>query len=78
VHGLGGDSYKTWIDDSTKELWLKTLLPKDIKNVRIMTFGYNANILRKKAKGEIYAFAEALLGALRRNRPGLAVHIFSA
>ncbi|RAO69814.1 uncharacterized protein BHQ10_005826 [Talaromyces amestolkiae] len=72
VHGLGGDSFRTWTEESTKELWLRTFLHKDIENVRIMTFGYNANILRNKAAGNTYSFAENLLAALRRKRPGEA------
>jgi hypothetical protein len=73
VHGLGGDSYGTWTDSSSQEFWLRTFLPKDLPTARVMTFGYNANILRKKARGEIYSFAEELLAALRRNRTGTAV-----
>lgn len=38
-----------------------------------MTFGYNANIFRNKAAGNTYSFAENLLAALRRKRPGEAV-----
>ncbi|KAH8691538.1 hypothetical protein BGW36DRAFT_388505 [Talaromyces proteolyticus] len=72
VHGLGGDSFGTWIEKSSKELWLRTFLPKDIANVRIMTFGYNSNFVRDTATGNTYNFAENLLAALRRKRPGEA------
>jgi hypothetical protein len=77
VHGLGGDSFQTWTESDSKELWLRTFLPEDIERIRVMTFGYNANLLRKKSKGEIYKFAESLLSALRSNRLGNAVSSMS-
>jgi protein SERAC1 len=43
VHGLGGDRMKTWTDDQV--FWPKDLLPVDIPEARILTFGYDANIV---------------------------------
>src|SRR5436190_24204483 len=43
VHGLGGHSVRTWThtDSTFWPMWLPQ--ERDIGNVRIMTFGYNAN-----------------------------------
>lgn len=41
VHGLGGHREKTWTVDSIN--WLRDLLPSDIPNARILSWGYDAN-----------------------------------
>lgn len=41
VHGLNGNSEKTWTA-SNKVNWLRDLLPVDIPNARIFTWGYDA------------------------------------
>ena len=41
VHGLGGHSYDTWTHDNGI-MWLRDLLPQDIHNARVMTWGYNS------------------------------------
>ncbi|KAK4215438.1 hypothetical protein QBC37DRAFT_386350 [Rhypophila decipiens] len=41
VHGLNGHRDKTWSTASGVN-WLESILPKDIPNVRILTYGYNA------------------------------------
>jgi hypothetical protein len=64
VHGLGGGSCKTWTHrDGT--FWLHDLLPKDIINARIMTFGYDADVFRKAPAQRSFLFEEALLFELQ-------------
>ncbi|OQE35114.1 hypothetical protein PENCOP_c014G06499, partial [Penicillium coprophilum] len=43
VHGLGGHRIRTWTHKS-QCYWLGDLLPVDIPDARIMTFGYDANV----------------------------------
>ncbi|KAH7411529.1 Alpha/Beta hydrolase protein, partial [Cadophora sp. MPI-SDFR-AT-0126] len=43
VHGLTGNRTRTWSHDGL--LWPKDLLPKTLPNARIMTFGYDADVL---------------------------------
>ncbi|KAJ5603985.1 hypothetical protein N7537_006941, partial [Penicillium hordei] len=44
VHGLGGHLFRTWTHES-QCCWLRDLLPVDIPDARIMTFGYDANVI---------------------------------
>ncbi|KAL2796248.1 hypothetical protein BJX66DRAFT_336262 [Aspergillus keveii] len=45
VHGLTGNRETTWTDRDTKVFWPETLLPNDIPDARILTFGYDADIV---------------------------------
>lgn len=44
VHGLGGSSIGTWTSRTPgrSTFWPRDLLPKDLPNVRILTFGYDS------------------------------------
>ncbi|KAF2178451.1 hypothetical protein K469DRAFT_718263 [Zopfia rhizophila CBS 207.26] len=42
VHGLNGHRDKTWTASNGVN-WLRDLLPQDLPNARIMTWGYDAN-----------------------------------
>jgi hypothetical protein len=42
VHGLNGHCEKTWTADNGVN-WLRDLLPHDLANVRILSWGYDAN-----------------------------------
>ncbi|KAI6080112.1 P-loop containing nucleoside triphosphate hydrolase protein, partial [Hypoxylon rubiginosum] len=42
IHGLNGHREKTWTADNGVH-WLRDLLPDDLPNVRILTWGYDAN-----------------------------------
>lgn len=44
VHGLTGDREKTWALEN-QEPWPKTLLPTELPNIRVLTFGYDANVV---------------------------------
>ncbi|KGO73482.1 hypothetical protein PEX1_093050 [Penicillium expansum] len=44
VHGLGGHLLRTWTHKS-QCCWLRDLLPVDIPDARIMTFGYDAKVI---------------------------------
>ncbi|KAI0099640.1 hypothetical protein GGR51DRAFT_551995 [Nemania sp. FL0031] len=71
VHGLGGGSRKTWaktVDPS--HFWPKAWLPVDVdfKDVRIHSFGYNANWgERRQSILNIHDFAQSLLGEIKNN-----------
>lgn len=46
VHGLTGDRERTWTPESSNTPWPKAYLPQAISDARIMTFGYDAYIVR--------------------------------
>ncbi|KAI0975133.1 hypothetical protein F4678DRAFT_419393 [Xylaria arbuscula] len=45
VHGLTGDREKTWTADTAHDPWVKSFLPTVILTARILSFGYDADIL---------------------------------
>lgn len=45
VHGLMGDRVGTWTAEGESEPWPKTLLPALLGKVRILTYGYNGDVL---------------------------------
>lgn len=66
IHGLGGTSRSTWSKDRDPELfWPSTFLPleQDICNMRIFTYGYNAEFMKAggRSSTSILDFAKNLL-----------------
>ncbi|KAK4141525.1 vegetative incompatibility protein HET-E-1 [Dichotomopilus funicola] len=47
VHGLTGDRESTWTAEGQSTPWPKTLLPPKLEKARILTYGYDAYIVRK-------------------------------
>ena len=46
VHGLFGNRETTWTHKPTKTFWPLTLLASDLPSARILTFGYDADVVR--------------------------------
>ena len=69
VHGLGGTSWLSWSKNKDLQLfWPLTFLPlePDICCARILTFGYNASILKaSKTSASVLDFAKDLLFDLK-------------
>ena len=74
VHGLGGASVRSWCFHHDQALfWPKHWLPSDLNEtkVRILTFGYNAEVLSKtRTKANISDFAKSLLASMKYERSG--------
>lgn len=71
VHGLTGDSYTTWRHEQTGVYWPKELLGKDLADARILSFGYDVDVVRfwnPASNNTVSNHAENLLGALSRIR----------
>ena len=72
VHGLTGNSYNTWLNAGPSPVyWPKDLLSKDLVNARILTFGYDADIVNfwgPASRNRIADHAGNLLGCLVRLR----------
>ncbi|KAJ5734976.1 uncharacterized protein N7483_000101 [Penicillium malachiteum] len=45
VHGLTGNRETTWTHKTTGKFWPQDFLPHDLPDVRILTFGYDADII---------------------------------
>lgn len=46
MHGLTGSRLKTWYHKETEILWPENLLPLDFPQARIITYGYDADIIQ--------------------------------
>ncbi|KAJ2993782.1 hypothetical protein NUW58_g1738 [Xylaria curta] len=51
IHGLTGDSHRTWLHPSGV-YWPTDLLPEDIVGARILSFGYDADVTKIGAVGQ--------------------------
>jgi cytochrome c biogenesis protein ResB len=66
VHGLRGDWQKTWEADG--KVWLRDFIQDDIKEIQVLTFGYNAMLDASGWTHELEDFALQLLNRLKNNR----------
>lgn len=65
VHGQGGGRHSTWTKDEV--FWPYNLLPQDIPDARIITWGYNAEVahfLSPYSKVRVRDHAKSLLNDL--------------
>ncbi|ORY14148.1 ribonuclease-like protein p/mrp subunit [Clohesyomyces aquaticus] len=73
VHGLNGHPFKTWTTTKTNKFWLadSDLLPSNLKQSRILTFGYDAAVaalLGKTSSDRILQHAQTLIAELVADR----------
>ena len=71
VHGLTGNAYKTWLHEGTGVHWPSALLKQDIPDARILSFGYDADIVNfwnPASNSRLSNHAEDLVGDLVRKR----------
>ncbi|KAG9021524.1 hypothetical protein FS842_006570, partial [Serendipita sp. 407] len=69
IHGLDGHRENSWTaDDGT--MWLRDLLPDDVPNARILTYGYDAytRSFSRTSTKTIFHHAEAFVEDLSRLR----------
>ena len=69
VHGLGGHRYNTWSKNGV--FWPRDLLIRDVRNVRIITFGYDSDVVRllgQVSRNQIHDHARTLIADLGRCR----------
>ncbi|KAI1416004.1 hypothetical protein F5Y13DRAFT_186857 [Hypoxylon sp. FL1857] len=73
IHGLTGDSFRTWYHSSSGVYWPRDFISKSLPDARVMTFGYDAdvtNLFGAVGQGTLQSYAETLvaqLTALRRD-----------
>jgi hypothetical protein len=71
VHGLTGDRRRTWTHPDTLTFWPKDLLSTHVPKARILTFGYDAYIIRRQGQVSTNRLADHsldLLNALASSR----------
>ena len=73
VHGLNGDPLRTWTVEASGKMWLKEpgLLPSNLKDSRILTYGYDAavtSIFGKASSDRILQHAQTLVAELVADR----------
>ncbi|KAJ9607306.1 hypothetical protein H2200_008379 [Cladophialophora chaetospira] len=71
VHGVGEDLHSAWTDKTTGLLWLRDLLPKDVQDIRVLSFGYNGSadsFFNGADDDPLYPTAETLVAYLNANR----------
>lgn len=69
VHGLNGNREQTWTVAST--FWPQDLLPNDLPHVRVIAWGYNANVLHismPSSQNSIFGHVHSLLQDIERLR----------
>jgi hypothetical protein len=66
VHGLNGHRMKTWTQNEC--FWPRDLLYPKLLNIRVMTFGYNADLVLNYSISSIKEHATKLLTSLRDER----------
>jgi protein SERAC1 len=80
LHGLTGSAYTTWLHKKSDVYWPRDLLKHDIKDARIMTFGYDADVVNfwnHAAVDSLAGYAADLLGSLADERRGDSVRVSS-
>lgn len=78
VTGLGGHAWGSWRSPDGEVMWLADYLPLDIKNCRIMTFGYNSHLFGSDADSQdMDDYRRALLEQVAEAREGAEVGILS-
>ncbi|KAH7176287.1 Alpha/Beta hydrolase protein [Dactylonectria macrodidyma] len=70
IHGLTGNRDSTWTANGQSKPWPETLLPPKLSRARILTYGYDAYILRKSviATNGLMEHATNLLNDLTTDR----------
>ncbi len=63
VTGLGGHAFGSFRERGGKHMWLRDSLPKDVKGLRVFTYGYDTTIVNSNSFQDL----EALASTFRRN-----------
>ena len=91
LHGITGNAHTTWLHKQSGVHWPRDLLHIDIKNARIMVWGYDADVASfwgNAVHNRLREHAKNLMGDLARQRedtdsvrhvlPWLSIHLHLA
>ena len=76
VHGLTGNSFHTWFDRTSQTHWPRDLIKEDLPDARVMTFGYDADVVHAIGSASlesISSYSGDLLASLSGKRHGVEV-----
>ena len=68
VHGLCGDPFGTWTEETSGKLWLRDFLPSQVPSTRIMSYGYDSSVAFSRSEIELGDVAADLLDRLDGER----------
>lgn len=68
VHELGGHPVRTWQHAETRASWLQDFVPQDIKNARVMSYGYSSVVAFSKSTVGVEEFTRDLVERLKAVR----------
>lgn len=63
VTGLAGHAFGSWSIDH-QQMWIRDFLPRDIPNIRVMTYGYNSQLTEFKSRQDFDQHAEDFAAGL--------------
>jgi predicted alpha/beta-fold hydrolase len=75
VHGLGGSSYRSWINTTSHTLWLRDFLQKDFPNARIMSYGYGIDMAVHNRNLDLHLLASDMLDNIIYAQEGMGEDI---
>ncbi|KAF8542128.1 hypothetical protein BDD12DRAFT_428180 [Trichophaea hybrida] len=70
VTGLAGHAFGSWRNRNTYKMWLKDFLPEDVLGFRIMTYGYNSNLVNDTVDDEFLDYRRRFIHTLQNARRG--------
>ncbi|RDK42430.1 hypothetical protein M752DRAFT_300648 [Aspergillus phoenicis ATCC 13157] len=71
IHGITGNREATWTAEGDDGPWPKKLLPSKLQTIRILGFGYAADVVhlwKMVNKGRVFQFGQSLLQSLYAKR----------
>jgi len=68
VTGPAGHAFGSWKSRETHRMWLKDFLPRDIKGIRIMSYGYNTGLLGYTVDGQFLDYGGHFIHMLKNSR----------
>jgi hypothetical protein len=68
VIGIGGHAFGSWRSPETGKMWLKDFLPNDVKRIRILSYGYNTQLVENPIDEDILDYRRRFLQMLKNAR----------
>ncbi|KAF8545022.1 hypothetical protein BDD12DRAFT_800667 [Trichophaea hybrida] len=64
-----GHAFGSWRSRVTRRMWLKDFLPMDVKNIRVMTYGYDSSLVRgERSHARLSDYRRSLIQQLEISR----------